>query len=120
MKRDLLQLVVAMFFIDRRISKRGHTMKSFAQFTAGNPHAPKVLECDRVPVLAAVLPLAQSRSISGAEMLRAYIVGVEVATSLAESLEPDRLLAGFPVTRISGGIGALFASATVLGLTTQQ
>ena len=72
-----------------------------------------------VPVLAAVLPLAQSRNVSGAEMLRAYLVGVEIATSLAEHLEPSQLSDGFPVTRVLGGIGALFASATLLGLTTQ-
>jgi 2-methylcitrate dehydratase PrpD len=73
-----------------------------------------------VPVLAAVLPLAQLRKVSGTEMLRAYLVGVEIATGLVERLELSQLQSGFPVGRIFGGIGALFASVTLLGFSREM
>jgi 2-methylcitrate dehydratase PrpD len=73
-----------------------------------------------VPVLAAVLAIGQARRLSGAAVLSAYLVGVEIATRLAEDLiRPERSVA-FPATRVFSGIGAVFAAARLLNLTREK
>lgn len=69
-----------------------------------------------VPVLAAALAVGQWRKVSGEALLVAYLVGVEIAARLAETIHPDVLRRGFPTTAICGGLGALFAAAKLVGL----
>lgn len=64
-----------------------------------------------VPVLAATVAIGQAQNASGEALLNAYLIGVEVATRLAEEVDPDELRSGFSTTAVFGGIGALFAVA---------
>lgn len=64
-----------------------------------------------VPVLAAALAVAQAQNASGEALLNAYLIGVEVATRLADEIDIGDLRNGFPTTAVLGGIGSLFAVA---------
>jgi 2-methylcitrate dehydratase PrpD len=68
------------------------------------------------PVLPVALALAESRRASGADLLLAYLVGVEVETKVAEAIHPRHYEAGFHTTGTVGTIGAAAAAARMLGL----
>ena len=70
------------------------------------------------PVLAAALALVESIDGSGAELLTAYIVGVEIACRLGDAVEPGHYLKGFHPTGTFGTFGAAAACARVLKLDT--
>ena len=72
------------------------------------------------PVLAAALSLAESRSLSGRELMAAYHVGVEVECKIAEAISPRHYDEGFHSTGTCGTIGAAAAAAKALGLDLQQ
>ena len=73
-----------------------------------------------VPVLAAALAVGQSRKVSGAELLVAYVAGVEVTARLVDAADPKLLRAGFATTATFGGIGAVIAAAKLLKLSPQR
>ena len=68
------------------------------------------------PVLAAALALTEKINATGLELLTAYIVGVEVACRLADSIDPDHYLKGFHPTGTIGAFGATAACAHLLKL----
>src|SRR5579862_2218714 len=72
------------------------------------------------PALAAALALAESRSLSGREMMAAYHVGVEVECKIAEAIAPRHYDEGFHSTGTCGTIGAAAAASKVVGLNLQQ
>ena len=69
-----------------------------------------------VPVLPAALALAQSLEASGAALLEAYIIGVEVTTKLAYAMNPGHYRLGWHSTCTQGTMGAAAAAAKLLGL----
>jgi 2-methylcitrate dehydratase PrpD len=71
------------------------------------------------PVLPPLLALATSRSVSGAEFLHAYILGVEVACRLANGIFGEEN-PGWHVTGATGGIGAAAGVGRLLGLDTEK
>ena len=68
------------------------------------------------PVLAAAAALAEKIRASGAELLSAYIVGIEIACRLADAVEPRHYLHGFHPTGTLGTFGAAAACAHLLKL----
>ena len=68
------------------------------------------------PVLAAALALAESRRATGAALLTAYIVGLEVACRLGDAVAPSHYLDGFHPTGTLGAFGATAACAQLLKL----
>jgi 2-methylcitrate dehydratase PrpD len=68
------------------------------------------------PVLPAVLALAEREGASGGDVLLAYAIGVEVATKVAEAIDPRHYNDGFHSTATAGSIGAGAGAARVLGL----
>ncbi len=68
------------------------------------------------PVLAAALALAEKNRASGAELLAAYVAGVEVACRLGDAVEPDHYMDGFHPTGTLGVFGAETACGYLLGL----
>jgi 2-methylcitrate dehydratase PrpD len=68
------------------------------------------------PVLPAVLALAERDGRSGADLLAAYLVGVEVESAIAESINPRHYEAGFHSTGTAGTFGAAAGAARLLGL----
>src|SRR5450759_2185333 len=63
------------------------------------------------PALSAALALAESRSLSGRELMAAYHVGVEVECKIAEAIAPRHYDEGFHSTGTCGAIGAGIAHA---------
>ncbi len=70
------------------------------------------------PVLPAVLALAERDGRSGADVLLAYAVGVEVETKISEAIYPRHYNDGFHSTATVGSIGAGAGAARILELGT--
>jgi 2-methylcitrate dehydratase PrpD len=67
------------------------------------------------PVLPVVLALAERQGCTGADLLAAYLVGVEVECAVAESINPRHYEAGFHSTGTAGTFGAAAGAARLLG-----
>ena len=67
-----------------------------------------------VPVLPALLALAEGRTISGRELLLAYHLGVEVECKVAEAISPRHYQDGFHSTGTCGPFGSAAACAKIL------
>ena len=63
------------------------------------------------PVLPAALAFAETRSLSGKELLLAYNIGVEVECKIAEAISPRHYEEGFHSTGTMGGLGSAAAIA---------
>lgn len=72
------------------------------------------------PVLPAVLALAERDGSTGRDLLIAYLVGVEVATKVAEAINPRHYEEGFHSTGTVGAVGSAAAAARLLGLDQEQ
>jgi 2-methylcitrate dehydratase PrpD len=68
------------------------------------------------PALPPVLALAERDRRSGADMMLAYHVGVEVECKVAEAILPRHYQHGFHSTGTCGSIGAAAGAAKLLGL----
>ena len=68
------------------------------------------------PVLSAALALAEARRASGAELLVAFLLGVEAACRVGMAVSPAHYDAGWHITGTAGSIGAGAAAARLLGL----
>jgi len=68
------------------------------------------------PALPPVLALAERGRRSGADLMLAYQVGVEVECKIAEAILPRHYQHGFHSTATCGSIGAAAAAAKLLGL----
>lgn len=69
-----------------------------------------------VPLLPAVLALAESHGRSGADVLTAYVVGMEVQSRIGTSIGPEHYGKGWHTTSTIGVFGAAAASAWLLQL----
>jgi 2-methylcitrate dehydratase PrpD len=67
-------------------------------------------------LVSALLPLAQSRGLGGAEVLLAYVAGFEVNVVLGRQLNPGLYQAGWHVTRTLGVLGVTAACCRLLKL----
>ena len=72
------------------------------------------------PVASALLPLAEYHPCSGAEILHAFILGVEVECRIGNAVYPAHYDIGWHITGTTGVFGAAAASGKVLGLSEQQ
>ncbi|MSO93022.1 MAG: MmgE/PrpD family protein [Rhodospirillales bacterium] len=68
------------------------------------------------PVLPAVLAVAESRNLSGLELLVAFLAGIEVEARLGEAAAPMHLDLGWHPTATIGTFGAAVAAAKALRL----
>lgn len=69
-----------------------------------------------VPLLPAVLALAESHGRSGADVLTAYVVGMEVQSRIGTSIGGEHYGKGWHTTATIGVYGAAAASSWLLGL----
>lgn len=67
------------------------------------------------PVLPAALAVAEADGRSGADLMLAYHLGVEVETKIAEAIAPRHYQDGFHTTGTCGTFGAATAAAKVRG-----
>jgi 2-methylcitrate dehydratase PrpD len=68
------------------------------------------------PVLNAALAAGAREQIRGAELLLAYIIGVEVECRIADAINPRHYQSGFHSTATIGGLGAAMAVGKILHL----
>ena len=72
------------------------------------------------PVASALLALAEMRPVSGADLLTALIVGVEVECRIGNAVYPHHYDRGWHITGTTGVFGAAAAIGKVIGLNAQQ
>jgi len=85
------------------------------QLSAAKDRVYGLLVHPTVPVLPAVLALAERGGVSGKELMLAYHVGVEVECKIAEAISPRHYQDGFHSTGTCGPFGSAAASAKLLG-----
>jgi 2-methylcitrate dehydratase PrpD len=72
------------------------------------------------PVASALLALAELRPISGADMLTALIVGIEVECRIGNCVYPHHYDRGWHITGTAGVFGAAAAVGKAIGLSSRQ
>ena len=72
------------------------------------------------PVASALLALAEYRSMSGADFLHAFVLGIEVECRIGNAVYPSHYDVGWHITGTAGVFGAAAAVGRVLGLNVQQ
>jgi 2-methylcitrate dehydratase PrpD len=72
------------------------------------------------PVLPAILALAEWRKFSGAQLVHAFILGVDAEVRIGLSVFPEHYVAGWHITGTAGVFGAAAAAGKLLGLNEQQ
>src|SRR5436853_1337770 len=85
------------------------------QLSAAKDRVYGLLVHPTVPVLPAILALAEGRTISGKEFMLAYHLGVEVECKIAEAISPRHYQDGFHSTGTCGAFGSAAASAKLVG-----
>jgi 2-methylcitrate dehydratase PrpD len=73
-----------------------------------------------VPVAAAILALAESQPVTGAQFLHAFILGVEAECRIGNAVSPGHYAAGWHITTTCGTFGAAAAAGKLLQLNAQQ
>ncbi|WP_353069713.1 MmgE/PrpD family protein [Tunturibacter empetritectus] len=72
------------------------------------------------PVASALFSLAQTRLVSGADLLHAFILGTEIECRLGKAIYPSHYDMGWHITGTCGAFGAAAACGRILGLNPQQ
>ncbi len=72
------------------------------------------------PVASALLAVAETQSVSGAEFITALIVGIEVECRIGNAVYPDHYDRGWHITGTAGVFGAAAAVGRLRGLNGQQ
>ncbi|GIW06422.1 MAG: hypothetical protein KatS3mg060_1227 [Dehalococcoidia bacterium] len=69
-----------------------------------------------VPILPAILAVAEVRHLGGTDVLRAFVLGFDAEARLALALGRAHYLAGWHVTATTGPVGGAVAVGTLIGL----
>jgi 2-methylcitrate dehydratase PrpD len=94
---------------------------AFVNGAAGNvhdfddTHLPTVIH-PAAPVVPVLLSLAETRQVSGVQVLHALILGLEAECRLGNAVTPYHYAHGWHITSTCGVVGAAAAAAKVLGL----
>jgi len=73
-----------------------------------------------VPVASALFAYAGANTVSGADFMRAFILGFEVESRIGDAVYPAHYEAGWHITSTTGVFGAAAAIGKLLDLDTQQ
>lgn len=84
-------------------------------FDFDDTHAGTIIH-PTAPVAPVVLALAEMRPVSGAELLHAFTLGVEIACRLGNAVSPSHYDRGWHITSTCGIFGAAVAAAKLLKL----
>ena len=82
-------------------------------------HLPTVIHATP-PVAAVVLSIARKQEVSGAELLHAFILGVETSCRMGNAVTPGHYERGWHITGTCGVFGATVAAARLLRLDERQ
>lgn len=72
------------------------------------------------PVLPASLAIIERAGGTGSDLLLSYLIGVEVATKLAEAIDPRHYDSGFHATATLGAIGSAAGASRAAGLSRDE
>jgi len=72
------------------------------------------------PVWPALLALAEWKGVSGADVIHAFVIGVEVECRVGLAVVPDHYDVGWHITGTVGVLGAAAAAGKILGLDQQR
>src|SRR5690606_1176738 len=78
-------------------------------------HLPTIIH-PTAPVAPALLALSQVRPVSGADLLLAFLVGLEIECRLGNAISPGHYQRGWHITATCGVFGSAAACSRVLGL----
>lgn len=78
-------------------------------------HQPTIIH-PTSPVAPALFALAETQPMSGAQLLHAFIIGVEVACRIGNAMSPGHYARGWHITSTCGVFGAAAAGGRRLGL----
>jgi 2-methylcitrate dehydratase PrpD len=84
-------------------------------FDFDDTHIPTIIH-PTAPVAPALLALAETRRVSGAELLLAFVLGVDVTCRLGNALHPAHYRRGWHITSTCGVFGAAVAAAKLIGI----
>lgn len=87
-------------------------------FDFDDTHVPTIIH-PTAPVAPALFALAQTRRVSGRELLAALAVGIEVECRLGNAVSPWHYQRGWHITATCGVFGAAAACGRLLGLDAQ-
>jgi 2-methylcitrate dehydratase PrpD len=104
----------------RNLPNRGAMLAAAANaLDFDDTHLPTVIH-PGAPVAGALFALAKARSVSGQELLHAYILGVETACRVGNAVSPGHYEHGWHITGTCGVFGAAAAAAKLLKLDEKQ
>ncbi len=72
------------------------------------------------PVAPAALAMAETRGLSGAQVLTAFALGAEFECRIGNAVMPEHYARGWHITATCGVFGSAVATSHLLGLTRQQ
>ena len=81
---------------------------------------PRTVIHPTAPVAPALLALSERQRVTGAQLLHAFILGVEVECRIGNAVSPWHYKHGFHITSTCGVFGSAAASAKLLGLDAQH
>jgi len=84
-------------------------------FDFDDTHVPTVIH-PTAPVAPALFALAERRPVSGAELLLAFSLGVELACRIGRAISPGHYTKGWHITATCGVFGAAAGAGALLGL----
>ena len=84
-------------------------------FDYDDTHLPTIIH-PSAPVAPALFALAQTRRLSGQDLLLAFVLGVEIECRLGNAISPWHYQRGWHITATCGVFGAAAATAKALGL----
>lgn len=73
-----------------------------------------------VPVAAALCALAEHRPVTGAQVIEAFVLGIEVECRVGNAVSPGHYARGWHISSSCGVFGAAAGAAKLLQLNTQQ
>lgn len=82
-------------------------------------HLPTVMH-PGAPIVPALLALAERQKVSGATLLHALVVGIEVGCRVGNALMPNHYRRGYHITASCGVFSAAAGAAKLLGLDRQK
>jgi len=104
-----------------RGERRDAALAAFVNAMAANIHDfddthPATIIHPTAAVAPALLALAETRPATGAEFLRAFLIGAEIECRLGLALSPGHYARGWHITATCGVFGAAAGAAALLGL----
>ena len=88
-------------------------------FDFDDTHLPTIAH-PTAPVAPVALALAQTRRMTGAELLEALVAGIELQCRIALAISPGHYSRGWHITSTCGVFGSTAAAARLMGLDSRQ